>query len=101
MISLPDLHDATLKSVHFEWENARALLTFKIAVAAHAVTVVEAEGVTILKCPRLLPWGPSSSVNSTALETLVDGQSLIVEMQSGDVIEIRCREVAIRSPLQE
>jgi hypothetical protein len=29
MISLPDLHDATLKSVNFEWETAIARLRFK------------------------------------------------------------------------
>ena len=71
MTSLPNLHDATLKSVNFGWEAAVVHLSFKIGVAASDVAVVQAEGVTSLKCSRLLPWGPSSSVNTTALEVLV------------------------------
>jgi hypothetical protein len=96
MISLPDLHDATLKSVNFEWETAIARLRFKTGVAVSEVAVVEAEGVTSLECPRLLPWGPSNSVNTTAVEELADGQLLTVEMQSGDVLEIHCRGVVLK-----
>jgi hypothetical protein len=95
-ISLPDLHDATLKSVNFEWETAAVRLTLKTGVAPSDVAVVEAEGVTSLNCPRLQPWGPSSSVNAAALEELADGKVLSIEMQSGDVIEIRCRAVAVK-----
>lgn len=100
MISLPDLHDATLKSVNFGWEAAVIQLTFKVGVGASDVAIVEAEGVTSLKCPRLLPWGPSNSVNTTALTELADGQFLTVEMQSGDVLEIRCRGVAVKQVAQ-
>lgn len=95
MILLPDLHDATLKNVNFDWEAAMVLLTFKIGVAASDVALIKAQGVTNLKCPRLLPWGRSSSVNSTAIEPFADGQFLSIEMQSGDVLEIFCREVAV------
>ncbi len=96
MTSLPDLHDATLKNVDFEWETAKVQLTFKTGVAASQIAIIEADGVTNLKCPRLLPWGPSSSVNSTALKTLNDGHFLTIEMQSGDVLEVYCRNVVVK-----
>jgi hypothetical protein len=96
MISLPDLHDATLQTVNFGWEAGVVRLTFKIGVAASDLAMVEADGVTSLKCPRLYPWGPSSSVNTAAVEELVDGKLLTVEMQSGDVLEVSCRGVAVK-----
>jgi hypothetical protein len=96
MISLSDLHDATLKEVRLEWGGGVVHLTFKTGIADSDLAVVEAEGVTSLKCPRLYPWGPSSSVNIAALEEIADGRVLTVEMQSGDVLEVRCRAVAAR-----
>jgi len=83
-------------SVNFEWKNAMVLLTFKTGVSTSAVAVVEAEGVTNLKCPHLLPWGPSSSVNSMAFETVADGKFLTIRMQSGDELEICCQKVTFR-----
>jgi len=71
-------------------------VSFKTGVDASDVAVVEVEGVTSLKCPRLFPWGPSCSVNTTALEQLADGQLLTVEMQSGDVLEVCGRGVAVK-----
>jgi hypothetical protein len=100
MISLPDLHDATLKGVNFGWEAGVVHLTFKVGIAASDLAVVEAEGVTCLKCPRLYPWGPSSSVNAAAIEELADGRLLTVEMQSGDVLEVHCRGVAVKRDAQ-
>jgi hypothetical protein len=96
MISLSDLHDATLQTVSFGWEAGAVSLTFKIGVAASDLAMVEADGVTSLKCPRLYPWGPSSSVNTATVEELVDGKLLTVEMQSGDVLEVSCRGVSVK-----
>jgi hypothetical protein len=94
MISLSDLHDATLKGVNFEWEAGLVHLTFKTSIAAGDLAIVKAEGVTGLTCPRLYPWGPSSSVNEATIEEIANGKHLIVEMQSGDVLEVRCRDVS-------
>jgi hypothetical protein len=96
--SLRDLHDATLKNVSLEWQTAIALLTFKIGIADSDVAIVEAKGVTNLNCPRLLPWGPSSSVNSAGLEEHADGRCLTIEMQSGDFLESFCREIEVKQP---
>jgi len=95
MISLSDLHDATLKTVEFGWEAAVIRLMLKIGPAPSDLAVLEAHGVTSLVCPRLCPWGPSSSVNAATIEALADGKLLTVEMQSGDVLEVRCVEVSV------
>jgi len=84
MVSLPDLHDATLKDLTFEWETATIMLTFSVGTAPPDRAVVKAEGVTDLKCPRLMPWGPSNSVNSMALEAV-----------AGRQITISCSEVSV------
>jgi hypothetical protein len=40
--------------------------------------------------------GPSSSVNAARVEELADGKLLTIEMQSGDVLEVRCSGVAVK-----
>ncbi len=89
----PNLHDATLNNLSLEWQAAVVSLKFRISVFAPETATLHAEGVTHLKCSLLMPWGPSSSVNAAILETRASDQLLTIEMQSGDVIEICCREV--------
>ena len=86
------LHDATLNTVNLDWPRGIVRLAFTVDV--DVLRIIEATGVTELKCPRLLPWGPSNSVNSSVVKTVADGQCLTIEMQSGDVLEVCCREVA-------
>jgi hypothetical protein len=87
--------------VIFDWETAALLLVFQTGVAESDRAGIVAHSVTDLKCPRLLPWGPSSSVNRVRLDPLPEGQLLTIEMQSGDLLEIRCREVAVKPVLEE
>jgi hypothetical protein len=96
MISLSDLHDATLQTVNFRWQPGIVDLTLKTGLAASDLVIIQAEGVTSLVCPRLYPWGPSSSVNTATIEELAGGKLLSIEMQSGDVFEVRCMGVAFR-----
>jgi hypothetical protein len=76
MSTIPRLHDATLETLTFHWEVVRAV------------------------CPRALPWGPSDSVNEVKMQEVSDARLLSVEMQSGDVLEISCREVLVKSAEQ-
>ncbi len=91
MITLSDLHDATLESISFDWAAAVVFVRFKV----HGIGAAgfEAKDVFNVNCPRLLPWGPSNSVNSVELQAQSGCQCLTIEMQSGDVLEISCREV--------
>lgn len=89
MKPIPNLHDATLKSIAFDWPTATIRLSFQTGIDISDVLTVVAQDVTDLRCPRVLPWGPSNSVN----EVTLDPQQglLAIEMQSGDVIQIACR----------
>jgi hypothetical protein len=96
MNSLPDLHDATLDTLQFDWKTARLQLRFKIGVEKYDFIVVEAMDVTYLDCPRLLPWGPSNSVNGAKLERLDVDHMLEIEMQSGDLLKVSCSGLILK-----
>jgi hypothetical protein len=102
MNSLPNLHDSTFKKLAFDWATATLHLLFQVGVESSDVVVLEAQSVTDLRFPRLLPWGPSNSVNSATVEGVGEGQLLSIEMQSGDVLLVSCRSVAtIKAPASE
>jgi hypothetical protein len=85
-ISRFSLHDATLEIVSLDWRGGVAEVRLK---SASAVVVLRASAVTRLSCPRLHPWGPSSSVNEVRSSRIARGRyALEIEMQSGDVILI-------------
>lgn len=87
------LHDAVLRSIEVDWEKKRCVLRLSAFVtpnreaAPHALAF---EGVTLLTVPHDEPWGQSSFVNSAC--TVADG--FRIEMQSGDVIELRATNFA-------
>ena len=94
MTELPRLHDATLQNMNLDWEAGTISLTLQVGPAASDLGELRAEGVTDFVCPRLMPWGPSDSVNGINTEDVVGGKLLTVEMQSGDLIKIHCRTAA-------
>ena len=81
--SLP-LHDATLKSFHFEWADGRCI--FELDTVDAGVRELVFSGVTNLDVPRLMPWGRSASVNSTRQVGL---RSFEIELQSGDILKVQ------------
>ncbi len=90
--SLKDLHDAALLSLHVNWAGAELRMDFEMWPPDKKARIV-ARGLTLLKCPRLLPWGPSIFVNGASIEQLENGLLLVDEMQSGDVIEASARDI--------
>ena len=82
------MHDWTLVSLTFDWQGASATLSLRNP-SSETVSLV-AENVVNLLMPKRDEWGRSVSVNEVAGPTLQsDGtQTLRIEMQSGDVIEI-------------
>ena len=101
MSKIPRLHDATLQNIHFDWPAGVISLHLQVGPAASDFGVLRAEGVTSFKCPRLMPWGPSDSVNNAHMETVSDGELLAVEMQSGDLIEIHCGDAQYLAALDQ
>jgi len=81
------MHDWTFVTAAVDWKEGTARLEF---VSSDGLKVVKARGVTDLRLPRKLPWGPSISVNRCDGPTKQEdgGHSLTIEMQSGDTIEL-------------
>lgn len=96
MNAVPKLHDATLESFTLQWEEGVAHVRLSTGMNGTGVVTLEASGVLRALCPRVFPWGPSDSVNEVKLEQVADGRLLSIEMQSGDVLEVCCREVTVR-----
>lgn len=82
------MHDWTLVSLTFDWQGASVTLSLRNP-NSETVSLV-AENVVNLSMPKRDEWGRSVSVNEVAGPTLQsDGtQTLRIEMQSGDIIEI-------------
>lgn len=96
---LTSLHDATLLGIRYEWAQAR--VTFSLQTEPDVRRDLIVTGVTVLHLTRLEPWGPSESVNQVSwsrreADTL---PVLSVEMQSGDLIEVRASAFTLTGPL--
>jgi hypothetical protein len=95
MISLKDLHDATLVNLEVDWASGDLRFKFRPSMMGSPTICLVAHGLTLLRCPREYPWGRSVSVNTARAEK-ADGEMLLsVEMQSGDVIEAKIREMSL------
>jgi hypothetical protein len=95
MNTVPKLHDATLESLTLHWVEGAVRIRLSTGINGTGVVTLEAFGVRRALCPRALPWGPSDSVNEVKLEQVSDGRLLSIEMQSGDLLEICCKEVSV------
>lgn len=82
-----ELHDSVLVSVHLEWDVGILTMTLRTAAGQKLLQMV---GVTVLDCPRRLPWGPSVCINEVRdiASTVSEQRVTEIEMQSGDVITI-------------
>lgn len=87
------LHDATLETLSLDWATGRVEVVLR---SASGIVILRASGVTHLVCPRLHPWGRSSSVNGVRGPRAKEGGFIVeIEMQSGDVIVILAGGFAI------
>jgi hypothetical protein len=96
MSIFPRLHDATLEALILHWAEGILRIRLSTGEQGTGVVVLEASGVLNAICPRACPWGPSDSVNEIKLQQTGNGRLLTIEMQSGDLLEIYCKEVSIR-----
>jgi hypothetical protein len=85
------LHDAVLTAIHMSWSERVCVLELSAFVApgSHAVPCcLTFHGVSDLRVPHEESWGTSSSVNGGTAH----GGVFKIEMQSGDVIEVKAHE---------
>ncbi len=94
MDQVPELHDAIFKTLLFVWKEGTARLEFSADFTSARIQL-EARGVSKVAVPRAFPWGPSDSVNTSNLRDGEDGKRLMIEMQSGDLLEIICDELVL------
>jgi hypothetical protein len=97
MTTVPRLHDATLETLTFHWEEGIVRIRLSTGITGTGVVTLEAVGVVRAVCPRAFPWGPSNSVNEVKMQEVSNGRLLSIEMQSGDVLEICCTGVLVES----
>jgi hypothetical protein len=62
MNTLPKLHDATLETLTFHWEEGVVRIKLNIGINGTGAVMLEAVGVVRAACPRAFPWGPSDSL---------------------------------------
>jgi hypothetical protein len=86
---VPNLHDATLINLHFDWGLGECVLRFAGSPYGPKEPFSLCwSHVTDFRISHRLNWGPSGSV----LELTQSGTDLwIIQMQSGDMIEIAGR----------
>lgn len=95
MFSAKKLHDATLTRIEVDWASGELRCTCNVQVEGRKTVLILAEGLKMLKCPRLYPWGTSVSVNEIRTEKGENGTLLSIEMQSGDTIEVTAERISI------
>lgn len=96
MITLDDLHDATIDQIELSWVTGS--LKYKIQAyldGKDSVIEILGQGLTSLEAPRFEPWGPSASINKAWRENSGEAIQLIIEMQSGDIIKARIKQYEI------
>jgi hypothetical protein len=81
------MHDWTLRGLAVDWIKGTVRLELSSSGGAR---VLAAEGLKSALVPRQYPWGPSSSINGYRgpVRTEEGTFRLVIEMQSGDVIEL-------------
>jgi hypothetical protein len=96
MITLNQLHDATLLKLEVDWASGELRCQLDVSIGEITAVRLLAQGLTFLKCPRQFPWGRSVSVNHVKVDnTEKDGVLLAIKMQSGDIIEATVQDVIL------
>jgi hypothetical protein len=78
------LHDATLVSIHLDWEERKCEVSFAGAPGIAGPFSLLFDQVAELRAPIAMPWGPSVSV----LEASFSDGVATFRMQSGDTVTV-------------
>ncbi|MBI1381751.1 MAG: hypothetical protein GC161_11770 [Planctomycetaceae bacterium] len=99
--TLDDLHDATLESIHMDWEHGDVVLSLRKGSDSWPMLQMIASGASLVVCTRQAPWGQSVSVNSVTasrVETQRGTKQVVsMEMQSGDTITLEADFVRLQT----
>jgi len=97
MLTLSELHDTTLDRIELSWKSGGAIFHIKTYIDKRDINIeMIIQGLTDLKVPRFYPWGPSVSINKAWQENSGEAIKLVIEMQSGDIIEARAKSYILQ-----
>ena len=89
------MHDWVLVSINLIWASATVEIEFLDSESK--IKKMVAEDLSFIKIPKSSPWGESVSVNEVSRETVEQNRvRLLIEIQSGDVIELEAGYVSER-----
>ena len=91
------LHDASLVSINYDWENKTASITGSFYNRVNGETqkfTLEFSETSSIEIPHKEEWGASSQINRVVL---AQSTEFIIEMQSGDKISIAAQEFRFSS----
>jgi hypothetical protein len=84
------LHDATIQTIEINFLEGTASLNIRLCDTGTPAATLLAKAFTDIKIDRLLPWGPSNSINEAeVIGPEGSPQSLQIQMQSGDNIVVK------------
>ena len=89
------LHDATLSKVDLLWPVREVRLHLRVTPGESVMLV--ASGLHEFGCTRRDEWGESDSILEAQASRAETDWKLAIRMQSGDLVEIRCEDLIVRS----
>ena len=93
---IPDLHDATLESIHVRWPSGQFELIVRVGSPRPALLAIAGTSLAYVEVPRRAPWGMSQSINGARVSRTSDLTRLEIEMQSGDTLVIEAASISVQ-----
>lgn len=81
-----DFHDWSLLSIITNMYLRE--ITIKLRGQNNKIKIIKIKSCNSINIPMINPWGPSEQINKTIIGNLENHLKFIIEMQSGDLIEI-------------
>jgi hypothetical protein len=92
-------HDAVLHSLQFVWSERGLVCLVSQVSREHALMDVVFDDVRHVKMDALHPWGPNSYINRLDATETDESMVYLMEIQSGDVVEIHAGSMVVSSHL--
>jgi hypothetical protein len=90
-----NFHDAVLHTLQLDWSSRQLRCLVGPVSTEHLLMDVVFDEVRHVKIDALLPWGPSKWINQMDVRSSPEGNIYLMEIQSGDVIEIHAGDMVI------
>ena len=89
------MHDWVFNSIEVNWHSGLSLISLTDRKSINREIIIQ--GIINFSLSRRFEWGESISINKTLLKEKGEGYNLVIEMQSGDTIEIIANKICLPS----